>query len=300
MMLIFIDESGVSFERNGSMFQDGPYALWAGLMVPENKYFHLERTFYDLMRRVLKLKDWGSVELHATDIWHGKGGFSDLSLKHRQLYFDELFQLLAKLEINVVVGIQQKNPKAKSKASKSKRETFMRAQYSMLHGLEYRLSHLNETGVLIADDGDHTKHLSKLVFDRTKWRYNPGKIKAGRSINSKYYFESQSCFLLDQLHTVDSKESFFIQLTDQVTFVLQRVFTYLYLKRYPKANITADIAKVPVTLATYNFFCQRTNPLIATYKTEVRDVTLEELSRVEFSPFQYAGNHLIDFFSPYR
>ncbi len=84
------------------------------------------------------------------------------------------------------------------------------------------------------------------------WRINP-KAPVKTLITSRYKFESQSCFLLDDIHYVHSKHSIFLQIFDVVIYTIMRVFTYSYLSAKP-GIIEADIKKVPITIDTFQFF----------------------------------------------
>ena len=286
MILVYADEAGINYKKDKGFFKDGPYVLWCGILIPETKYFHLERMFHDLIKGVLGVKNWGEVEIHGTDIWARKGPFRRLPKRRAARYFDELFQLLSKLKIQTVVAIEQKNPRIRAKGGI---ENQMRqCIYAFLHGVEYRLSDLNETGLLIAD---HTRPtdasakraerslLESLFFDRVRWRYSPGtKVKGG--MKSKYLFETRSCFLVDLPHHVDSKHSLFIQIVDNVTFVMQRVFTQAFLSYFPQKGKRADRRKVPVSADTFEMYAD--NISWAYYSVESKDVILSY-------PFQNIG-----------
>lgn len=259
MLLVYVDEAGVNYKIDTStgFFHDGSHLVWCGVLVNEEKYFHLERLIYNLAYRFLKIKDWKAVELHANDIWARRGVFSHLTNENVREYFEELFQLLAKLKINVVIGIQQKTRSFKSSTAINKeKEICVKALFI---ALEHQLSELNQTAIVIADDesgSNEERILNNILYEQTKWRYNPG-AKQNAKYQYKYKYEASSCFILDQLHYVDSKDSLFMQITDHITFVLKRVITYGYLNNYNrtfKSFPKADITKVPVTSNTFNVF----------------------------------------------
>ena len=275
MLLVYIDESGVNqgLSRN-DFYNDGPYIIWSGIFIPQEKYFHLERLFYDLAKNILGINDWQKKELHATDIWHRTGDFRNISEAKVKKYFEEVFQLLSKMGLRMCFALQQKNSRLTSRNSKGKEMT--RSIYAFLHGLEYQLSSLNETGVLIADqsvrnNSEYTE-MEKLLLDRTKWR-NLGKNRM--KILPKYRYETQSCFILDQVNYTDSKKSLFIQLDDHICFVLNRVFTYLYLKQFPKpGRPAADINKIPLSPNTFLFYFNQSRPLLVFWDESIKDVSM--------------------------
>lgn len=285
MLLIYSDEAGTNYKKDDKtkFFNDGPFLIWVGILVPEIKYFHLERMFYDLINEIFGIKDLSKVEMHAHDVWHGNTSRFKPK-KKRQQYFEELFQLIKKLEINIVVALEQKTQKNISKYIQKKEKE--RCMYTFLHGLEHQLSRLNQTGVLISDEvlepgkedpevlkryGDKTI-LERLFKDRVEWRYNPGS-KRKSIITPKYSFESKSSFLLDRPHYVNSKDSLFIQIADHVVYVCQRVFTYEYLKVFSNNNNkfpTPDISKVPISISTLQFLYD--NFFIGSYDHSQQDI----------------------------
>lgn len=299
MLLIYIDESGINQSlSNNNFYNDGPFIIWSGVFIPEKKYFHLERLFYDLAKNILGVNDWQSKELHATDIWQRKGDFQNTSEAKVKKYFEEVFQLLSKMDLRMCFTLQQKNPKLRS--SRSKGEEMRRSIYAFLHGLEYQLSAVDETGVLIADgeviNSEEYTEMGKLLLDRTKWR-NLGRKRL--RVIPKYRYETQSCFILDQVNYTDSKKSLFIQLEDHICFVLNRVFTYLYLQQIPKKGIQADINKVPLSPDTFRFYLGQTTPLLVHWDEVKKDVTMTHISGDYINTTDYLNINLNQF-SPFK
>jgi hypothetical protein len=139
------------------------------------------------------------------------------------------------------------------------------------------LSREKETGLIIADiidygdtvEGDRPRQrklLDELLYERMRWRINP-KSDIEPLIASKYKFESQSCFLLDDIHYVHSKHSIFIQIFDVVIYAVMRVFTYLN-----QGIIKADITKVPITVDTFRLFLLD-NTSFACFDSTKKDVS---------------------------
>lgn len=251
MLLAYVDETGINHQQQKGFFIDGPYAMWSAVLIPESKYFHLERLFYSLAQEVLGVKDWKKAELHGNVLWASRGE-SPGREKDVRHFFEEVIQLAAKLKIRTVLGIHQKDPSGI--AAPAKIEELRRAQNSFLHMLEHTLSTMSETAILIADQAGSDVTLENLLYERTRWRYNPGDIDKP-STAPRFKYEYQSCFLLDQLHRVDSKTSLFIQFADLINFVLQRVHTYSFLDSYKKrGRPLADISKIPVTLDTFRIY----------------------------------------------
>jgi len=292
MLLVYTDESGINYQRKKKSFVDGPFIVWGGLLIPEEKYFQLERLFYDLIKKELGITNWEDIEIHATDIWLQRGDFKTLSDKKARRYFEELIQLLVKLDIKIVAGVKKKSLGLRSKISKDK-EVGM-AIYAFLTGLEHSLSKKNETAILIADassDETNLSSLEKLYFEKTKWRYNPGAKKT-TIIKSKFFFESLSCFLLDQVHYVDSSRSLFVQISDNATYVIRRVFEHSFYRHNGKLGIVADENKVPITSQDFRWLSK--NILLCMFDEDKNDVMMDTLDGFNLEQNSYLNIQTIN------
>lgn len=277
MLLAYIDESGINYKKENNYFKDGPFIVYCAMLIPDNKYFHLERLFCELAKKGIGIKNWKSIEAHATDIWARKGIFNYLTQDKVKKYFEELFQLLTKLKIDIIISLNYKN--AKSTSLKQQENEKKLCKFSLLHGIEHRLSEQNETAIIIADQSDEISDeiMDNLLYERTYWRYNPGERKKNIKY-SKYFFETLSCFILDRVHYMDSKQSLFLQIIDHITFVLRRIFEYVYISNNPETNIKPELNKVPITSDT---FCYMGNKIILTvYDNKIKDVTFFNLDKI--------------------
>lgn len=302
MVLVYIDESGINYKHNlkyPEYFSDGPYAIWAGVFVSDSKYFHIERGFHELAKKYFPKK---ITEFHATEIWE-KAKTNKKQNEKVKRYFEELFQLIAKLHLNVVVGIQQKNPTYIKNHKTDKDKELEKARYSFLHLVEHNLALMNETGVLVADSeseetgatGDNESRLERekmknLVQERINWRVGKGTLPL--SFTPKFEFEYRSNFIIDQLHYVRSNESLPIQFVDHICFVIRRGLECVYLAKFPGNNRPkADPNLVPVTESTFNFFLQSSNVSFGYHSKD--DVTFSDLTgfkqRMMFQSQSIAG-----------
>ncbi len=152
MILIYTDESGINYEIENNFFKDGPFIIWGGMCIDETKYFHLERMFIQLIDDFFKIEDWLKQEIHATDIWNRKNFFSSFSESKIKAFFEEILQLLCKLNTACIFGICLKSLDADTD---KKKHEMTKAIYSFLHNLEYFLSREKETGLIIADIIDY-------------------------------------------------------------------------------------------------------------------------------------------------
>lgn len=275
MQLIYTDESGINYSNTNGLFKDGPYIIYGGICVDEKKYFHLERLFLDLIKSYFSIDDWKSEEIHATNMWNLKGHFSKYNQEIMTSFFNELLQILVKLDIHTVIGKQKKTINANIETQKKEEA---QAIYSYLHGIEHYLSTKSETGIIIADEKQNNEEsiFSKIFYDRSSWRTNPN-ITPNPMIISKFQYESRLCFLLDNIHYVNSKNSLFNQIADIVLFIFMRVWTYQRL-RIDK-TVTADLKKVPVEKDTFCYFV--TSILeICSFNTHNNDVNFHNIKLV--------------------
>lgn len=267
MILIYSDESGINYSLVDNFFEDGPFIIRSGLCIYDNKYFHLERMFIDLIDHYFKIDDWLKQEIHAADIWNLQDYFKDFTKERVKDFFEELLQLIIKLDIHCVFGVRNKTLNASNDIKKLE---VSKANFAFLHGSEYYLAQSNETGIIIADVmGGEQGIFDKLLFDRINWRINP-KAKIEYTIEPKYKFESKSCCLLDQIHYVNSNSSIFIQVVDVINYVMMRVFAYDFLLNFPSTR-KADLEKVPISKDTFHFFIQQV-ARICNYNDQDRDV----------------------------
>lgn len=83
------------------------------------------------------------------------------------------------MHLPIISGVQQKNPNLianKEKILTNKNLELDRARNSLLTLIEHKLAKLNETAIIVSDDEADEK-LKELLFERTKWRYNPHTSK---------------------------------------------------------------------------------------------------------------------------
>ena len=289
MILAYIDESGKNYKKDKHNYftADGPYGLWSCILVDEKKYFDVERTLQDLSKKYLKI-DPRKKELHATDIWESRK-ISQEKEKEVRYYFEELIQFISKMRIQVIFGVQQKNPSLK-RDNRTIEKELAKAQYSLLTLLEYELAKMREPAVLVADlDPSSREGLKNLVFQRTKWRFQPPSRKI-KSVKPKFLFEFQSHYIVDQLHHVQSQDSLLMQFSDNICFVLRKVLEHLYLLNFPKydgSRPMADKNEVPITDSTFNSFVNFCEVKFAYFDEKVKDVSMGDLFNLSRENYQF-------------
>ncbi|TGK77683.1 DUF3800 domain-containing protein [Leptospira noumeaensis] len=254
MILIYTDETGINYKVENNQFIDGPYIIYGGLCLNDVKYFHLERLYLNLIAEHFGITDWKTQEIHATDLWSRKGNFATFDKKQIKNFFEEVFQLITKLNINVLIGYQYKTI---TEEKNLKEREIGKSITSFFHLVESYLSKINETGIIVSDNQNNSRILSDSIFttifkEKTSWRSNPSETRKP-FIETKYTYESRSCFLLDNIHYVNSKDSIFTQVVDIVLFVIRRVLIYQDLRITAKKP---DLEQVPVDRGTFQLFLQ--------------------------------------------
>lgn len=275
MQLIYSDESGINYQIKDGFFIDGPLIMYGGICIDDSKYFHLERMFISIIGDFFSIEDWRKEnEIHASNIWNRKESFQNYNEIEIRNFFDEVLQLVTKLNLKTIIGIYPKTLSA-DKGTMDKENAF--AIYSFFHLAEKHLSKYNDTGIIIADSKDSSNSneenlFTRMFYDRTQWRTNP-KSKNLETVKSKYKYESLSCFLLDNIHYVDSKKSLFNQIIDIILYINMRVFTFEKLRISQSSPALKE--KVPVTFSNYKYYAKE-NLSIAEYFNE--DVAYLDLS----------------------
>ena len=272
MQLIYTDESGINYKHHDEgLFNDGPFILYGAICVDDRKYFHLERLFLEIINDYFNIDDWIEHEVHGSDLWNLKGIFQNESKEKIRGFFDEVLQLITKLNISTLIclGIKTKNSdKALQKIE------FSYVIYSFLHLIEMHLAECNDTGIIISDKQSITSNdgnvlLSDILYSKSLWRTNPKATTKPNVIQSKYKYESRACFILDNIHYIDSKHSLFNQIIDIILYSMMRVFTYKYIKITDTKN--AEINKVPVTAMTFCHFFKNATKL-SYYDIQEKDI----------------------------
>lgn len=100
MNFVYIDESG----NTGLNLKDSqqPVFLMAALILPESKWFLLEKSFLETAKRHIGDPLPRQFEIQAKDLKSRRGVFKSLSLDEQLSFRDEMLQLLLDNEIKVI------------------------------------------------------------------------------------------------------------------------------------------------------------------------------------------------------
>lgn len=100
MNFVYIDESG----NTGLNLKDPqqPVFLLAAMILPESKWFSLERLFFNAARKYFGDPLPSPFEIQAKDLKSGRGIFENLTFTQQLSFRDEMLQLLVDNEIAIV------------------------------------------------------------------------------------------------------------------------------------------------------------------------------------------------------
>ena len=100
MNLIYLDESG----NTGLNLRDEqqPVFLLAAIIIPDSKWFAMEKDFYDILNKYFNNNLPENFELHTIDLKVRKGHFKNLAYADSISIRNDMLNLLAQYEIPVI------------------------------------------------------------------------------------------------------------------------------------------------------------------------------------------------------
>ncbi|MDT8304172.1 MAG: DUF3800 domain-containing protein [Sedimentisphaerales bacterium] len=100
MNLIYLDESG----NTGLNLKDSqqPVFLLAAMILPESKWFSLEKLFFDTAKKYFGHPLPSPFEIQAKDLKSGRGLFKNLTFPQQLSFRDEMLQLLLSNKVGVI------------------------------------------------------------------------------------------------------------------------------------------------------------------------------------------------------
>ncbi|WP_457622290.1 DUF3800 domain-containing protein [Persephonella sp.] len=246
MYLIYTDETGKSFGKNRyGFYSDGMFFIYGGLAINFNNYDIIENAFKDLCKDILGVKNIYETEIHAGLIFKRKDQFEKLSKEQSFKFFDEILQLLTKLDINLVMGIAFKDATifGDTKNNLNRLKLVASAIYSFLNLADYFLSKKETKGIIITDEISEIRYrnleflkedknllgrsgkgdpkidiiMHRIFFEKLH-RFNEADFSP--LLDLKYRFENKLFFILDNIHFVKSHLSPLTQLTDTLLFLI--------------------------------------------------------------------------------
>lgn len=211
MNLIYFDESG----NTGLNLKDTqqPVFVLAAMVVPESKWYLLENSFFDVVRRYFGEPLPEPFEIHATKLKSGRGIFQHLSLQQQLSFRNEMLKLLVD---NGIVIIYRR-------IIKSKFETFCEKYY----GRGIKVSPYIMALPFVCVEVDHylqqkgKDELDLLIFDEQKENWDD----AERSLKTLRLDESsllKTGRIIEKGFAADSSKSFGLQLVDLAVYYIRK------------------------------------------------------------------------------
>ncbi len=261
MYLIYTDETGKSFGKNKlGLYSDGMFFIYGGLSISFNNYELVENAFKDLCKDILKINNIYKTEIHAGNIFKKNKNFEKVNSDSIYIFFNEILQMVAKFNINLIFGIVYKNATIFGDISKSenKLKLVSSAIYSFFNILDYFLSSNESKGIIIADEITEIRYkninyllknenllgkkgkepkidlvMNRIFFEKLN-RFKEENIEP--ILNFKYTFESKIYSILDNIHFVKSNLSPLTQLTDVLLFLINLYLENSYISKMDKKN----------------------------------------------------------------
>jgi len=210
MNLVYIDESG----NTGANLKDPqqPVFVLAGMILPDSKWFSLEKSFLDIAKKYFGENLPEPFELHAIYLKSGQGIFKQLTFEERLSLRDEALQLLVD---NGIVIIYQRIIKNKFAAFCEKNygpgikvaPYVMALPFVCMEVNHYLRQKNNELGMLIFDE--QKEYLDDVEQSLRTLRLDSASILKTTNIIEKGFF-------------VDSSKSTALQLVDLAAYYIRK------------------------------------------------------------------------------
>ncbi|MCK5226156.1 MAG: DUF3800 domain-containing protein [Planctomycetes bacterium] len=211
MNLVYIDESG----NTGLNLKDSqqPVFILAGMILPESKWFLLEKKFLNIAIKYFGSPLPHNFEVHAMDIKNRRRAFKNMSFPEQLSFRDEMLQLLVKNKIAII----------HRKIIKSKFSTFCEKCY----GSGIKVNPYIMALPFVCMEIDHhlrqknNDKLGMFIFDEQKEILDD----AERSLRT-LRLDSESILktsnIVEKGFFVDSSKSFALQLIDLAAYYIRK------------------------------------------------------------------------------
>jgi len=224
MNLVYIDESG----NTGLNLKDTqqPIFVLAAIVIHSDKWFSMEKEFYDILRLPFGGELPEDIELHAINLKAKREYFESLNQNQCLTIRNSMLDLLLKYEISVIY----------QRIIKSKFEEFCEKQYGSgikinpyIMALPFVCmginSYLNSKG---------SNELGMLIFDEQKESFNDAE-KTLKTLRLDPNSLLKTTNLIEKGFFVDSSKSFAIQLIDIAAY---------YLRKYEEHKLKMKISEI--------------------------------------------------------
>lgn len=211
MNLVYIDESG----NTGLNLKDPqqPVFILAAMIVPENKWFAIEKEFFEIARDFFGEQLPDPFEIHATDLKSGRSLFKNMPLEKRLSFRDLILRLLVNHEIAVIYR----------RIIKARFEIFCTEHY----GPGIRVNPYVMALPFVCMEVDHflrqqgTNELGMLIFDEQKENLNAAE-RSLRTLRLDPSSVLKTSNIIEKGFFVDSAKSFALQLVDVAAYYVRK------------------------------------------------------------------------------
>jgi len=224
MNLIYLDESG----NTGLNLKDDqqPIFVLAAISIPSDKWFRMEKEFYDILKKALKTDLPEDIELHAMDLKNQKKHFENLSKDDCLFIRDNMLDLLTRYETPVIY----------QRIIKNKFSDFCEKEYGpgikinpYIMALAFVCMEVNDCLKNIGPD-----ELGMLIFDEQKESFSDAE-KSLKTLKLDADSILKTTNIIEKGFFVDSKKSFALQLAD---------LTAYYIRKYEEDKFGKKVSKI--------------------------------------------------------
>lgn len=220
--LVYLDET--ELRPAGKKRAKPTHLKMVALVVDEGSI----RTMGERMEAVMdKNFDWppGDFEFHGRDIWHGNGYWGEKSHEEKLQVLEDLIAIVAEIDCFVAhstIDLAKLHEKYDGKVDGN---AYLLALQFVLEKIDaYQSS--SALRVVVADE-KHEQELRAARMVGRMQRFGAGEVP-GRKLKT----------IIDNLHFVDSKASYGVQLADIVAYILER--RALAAKEHPNAQAALE------------------------------------------------------------
>ena len=211
MNLVYIDESG----NTGLNLKDSqqPVFLLAAVILPESKWFPLEKLFLDTLRKYFGDPLPSPIEIQAKDLKSGRGVFESLTFTQQLSFRDDMLKLLLDNKIAVIY----------MRIIKSKFAAFCDEQYGPGIKVNPYIMSLPfvcmEVDHYLRQAGDN--QLGMFIFDEQKETLDDAE-RSLRTLRLDSRSILKTTNIIEKGFFIDSSKSFALQLVDIVAYYIRK------------------------------------------------------------------------------
>ena len=224
MNLVYIDESG----NTGLNLKDPqqPVFLLAAMILPETKWFSLEKLFFNIASEYFGYPLPSPFEIQAKDLKNRRGIFERLTFEQQLSFRDRMLQLLLDNEITVIYR----------RIIKSKFATFCDKHY----GPGIRVNPYIMALPFVCTEVDHylsqagSDHLGMFIFDEQKETLDDAE-RSLRTLRLDSTSILKTTNIVEKGFFIDSSKSFALQLVDLAAY---------YIRKYEEHKLGLRVSEV--------------------------------------------------------